>query len=254
MAREKTIPSPGPSTPPAWVRTVNRISKQLSQDLFGGPRLVKMAFMVNLHKFLSAFVVALLMLLYHNYSPAAWAYLALHGTYGFCWVMKHSAFRDARWETKVTTGGATMIFLILATYWIAPFLLISRSPGLGSGEPSYWFISICIAIYAMGLAIMIASDAQKHFTLKVRKGLIKEGMFQRVRHPNYLGEMMIYGSFALLARHWIPWLVLAFWWTAVFLPNMLTIESSLSRYPEWQAYRAATGMLLPRILKRTPKS
>ena len=67
-----------------------------------------------------------------------------------------------------------------------------------------------------------------------------------VRHPNYLGEMMIYGSFALLVWHWLPWLVLAWVWLGLFAVNMMNKEASLSRYPEWAAYRQRTGWLLPR--------
>ena len=72
-------------------------------------------------------------------------------------------------------------------------------------------------------------------------------MFKYVRHPNYLGEMMIYGSYALLVQHWIPWVILAYWWIFVFLLNMLKIEASLSRYPEWKAYKTRSGMLLPKL-------
>ena len=51
---------------------------------------------------------------------------------------------------------------------------------------------------------MIAADAQKYFTLRVKRGLITDGVHRYVRHPNYLGEMMIYGSFALMVWHWLP--------------------------------------------------
>jgi protein-S-isoprenylcysteine O-methyltransferase Ste14 len=59
--------------------------------------------------------------------------------------------------------------------------------------------------------------------------------------------MLVYGSYALLVGHWLPWAVLAWVWLGIFLPNMLLAEASLSRYPEWEAYRARTGFLLPRL-------
>lgn len=230
---------------PKWAVAVNGFNTYLSQDLLGGPKLVKIAWAINLHKFLTVFVVGLFMVLFNNYSTAAWVYLALHGTYGFCWLLKHVAFRDHKWETRVTFGGAVFLFLLLATYWIAPFLLISNVLGADRPAPSNWLLAVCIALFVLGVTIMTASDCQKNITLKYKQGLITDGMFKYVRHPNYLGEMMLYASLALLVGHWIPWVVLAYWWTTVFFVNMLIIESSLSRYPEWEAYKARTGRLLP---------
>ena len=95
---------------------------------------------------------------------------------------------------------------------------------------------------------MIAADAQKYFTLRVQRGLITDGVHAWIRHPNYLGEMMIYGSFALLVWHWFPALVLAFVWVGVFAVNMVMKEASLSRYPEWADYRKRTWWLVPFVL------
>ena len=43
-------------------------------------------------------------------------------------------------------------------------------------------------------------DAQKYYTLQNKKQLITDGMFRYIRSPNYLGEVMIYSSYALLAN------------------------------------------------------
>lgn len=230
---------------PHWARTINSFYTYLGQDLLGGPKLIKMAWVINLHKFLTAFVVVFLMIRFNNYSTAAWVYLALHGSYGFCWLLKHVTFRDPKWETRITFGGAGSVFILLVAYWVAPFLLISDVLGPNRPAPSNGLIAFCIALFTVGLMTMFAADCQKRFTLKYRRGLITEGMFKYVRHPNYLGEMMLYSAYALLVQNWIPWAVLAYFWTTLFLVNMLMIESSLSRYPEWDAYKARTGMLFP---------
>ena len=230
---------------PAWAAKMDTFNTYLSQNLLGGPKILKMAWVINLHKFLTIPVVLCLMAYYRNFSVGAWVYLGLHGSYGLCWLLKHAAFPDPKWETKTTIPAGLFVFALLATYWVAPFLLIS--PVLGSDRlpPPAWLMGMCIALYAVGLTIMGTSDCQKHFTLKVKKGLITTGMFKYVRHPNYLGEMMLYASFALLARHWIPWVVLGYWWLGVFLVNMVMIDASLSRYPEWPEYKARTTLLLP---------
>ena len=91
------------------------------------------------------------------------------------------------------------------------------------------------------------ADVQKFVTLKLQRGLITDGMFKYVRHPNYLGEMMIYGSLALLAWHWVPVLVLAYYWGTMFATNMVMKEASMSRYPEWAAYKKRSRWLVPGV-------
>jgi hypothetical protein len=50
----------------------------------------------------------------------------------------------------------------------------------------------------------------------------------------------------VLAGHWVPWLILAWVWLGVFLPNILLKEASLSRHPGWVDYRRRSGLLWPR--------
>jgi protein-S-isoprenylcysteine O-methyltransferase Ste14 len=107
------------------------------------------------------------------------------------------------------------------------------------------WLALCVLLCVVGVAVMIAADAQKTFTLRAKPGLITDGMFRYVRHPNYLGEMMIYASFAMLVQHWLPWVVLAAVWSLVFAPSLVMKEQSLSRHPGWAAYRARTKWLIP---------
>ena len=234
---------------PRWATVIDKVNTYLVIDFLGGPKSVKMAWVINLHKFLTVFVVAAFMMLFDNTSTAAWIYLALHGTYGFCWLLKHIAFADKGWESKITVGGSVVLFFLLATYWMAPYLLISDALGPNRPLAPNWLLALVISLHTFGIVIMLVSDGQKYFTLKHHSGLITEGMFKYVRHPNYVGEMMLYVAYALLVQHWLPWVVLAYWWIAIFLVNMLKIEASLSRYPTWEAYKARSGMILPKLFR-----
>ena len=69
-----------------------------------------------------------------------------------------------------------------------------------------------------------------------------------VSQPNYLGEIMIYGSFAMMVWHWLPFVVLAWIWLGIFAVNMIMKEASMSRYPEWAAYKKRTWWLIPFVL------
>jgi hypothetical protein len=220
-----------------------RVRTHLSEDLLGGPRLLKFAWVINAQKGGTLLYVLALMAFFDVWSTTAWTYAALHGSYGLVWLLKDRVFPDPNWEVRVTFGGALASWaLVLGPYWIAPTLIV-----LQQREASPATLGGATLLYVVGVVVMVGADAQKYFVLKARKGLITDGFFARVRHPNYLGEMLLYASFAVVAGHWAPWLVLAFVWSLVFLPNMLRKEASMARHPGWDAYKARSGLLLPRL-------
>jgi protein-S-isoprenylcysteine O-methyltransferase Ste14 len=235
-----------PTAAPALALKLRRWTDYLVQDLGGGPRIWKFSWVINFQKAGTFLFLGALMIGYQNTEPAAWIYLALHGGYGLVWLLKDLAFPDPNWQKRITLGGGLMAFAgVLGPYWIFGWLLIS-----GTSQPDYplpdpaWF-ALCITLCLLGCALMIAADAQKYFTLRLRRGLISDGVHRYIRHPNYLGEMMIYASFALLVWHWFPWLVLAWVWLGLFAVNMVLKEVSLSRHPGWAAYRRRSWWLLP---------
>ncbi len=203
---------------------------------------MKIKHIINLHKGFTFFVILGLMFLYQNFTIAPWVYLALHGTYGFLWLLKDKIYPDAQWEQQIPLWLSPIVFLVIGLYWVAPFLLISSG-----SEPAPPLIAFAIAINIIGVFLHYGSDAQKYFTLKYRQGLITEGFFTRCRNTNYLGEIFIYTGFALLAQHWLPFLILGLFVAAVFLPNMRKKDTSLSRYPEFEAYKANSGLILPQL-------
>lgn len=242
-----------PAAAPAWAARLRVVNDRMMFELLGGPRPWKLSWVINFQKAGTFPVLALLMWHYSATtpaatSPAAWVYLALHGSYGMVWLLKDLAFPDPAWQRRATIGGGLVTLTVLVLYWSFGWLLIS-----GTAQPSYplpdmpWF-TLCISLCILGCSLMIAADAQKYFTLRVRRGLITDGVHRYVRHPNYLGEMMVYGSFALLVWHWWPVVVLAVVWGGLFATNMVMKEASLSRYPGWADYRRRSWWLVPYLL------
>jgi protein-S-isoprenylcysteine O-methyltransferase Ste14 len=237
---------------PAWALRLRRFNDWMLFDIGGGPRPLKLATVINLQKAGSFPFLALLMWHYSGTTPAAtstaaWLYLAMHGSYGLTWLLKDRLFPDPNWQRRATVGSCVVGAFGLGLYWLAGWLLIS-----GTVVPRYplpegaWFC-LCVSLCILGCVTMMAADVQKFVTLRLRRGLITDGMFRWVRHPNYLGEMMVYGSLALMVWHWIPAAVLAYYWLALFATNMAMKEASMSRYPEWAAYRSQTWWLVPGI-------
>lgn len=251
MMKNTTTPInlPANRAAPAWATWMRRFTDYCSQDFLGGPRPWKFSWVINFQKTGTFFFLGFLMWLYQNQSPAAWVFLAMHGTYGLVWFLKDMAFPDPSWQKRITIGGGINAFLmVLGPYWLFGWLLVS-----GVSKPDYplpefaWF-SLCISVCMFGSVLMIAADAQKFFTLRVTRGLITDGVHRYIRHPNYLGEMMIYGSFAMMAWHWLPVLVLAWVWLGLFAVNMVLKEASMARYPEWAAYKKRSWWLVPFVL------
>ena len=204
--------------------------------------MVTVNWIINAHKILVTPIVLAMMWYFHNWSPAAFIYLGLHGTYTLLWLVKQSVFADKRFAQPIPLRiGINSIFLPLMAYMIGPYLLISNHT-----VPPSWVFALAPFLTISGVFLHYVSDAQKFFVLQMRKGLIEDGLFARTRNPNYLGEVLIYGGFALASWHWAPVVVLAAWFT-FFLRNMRRKDESMSRHPEFAAYKERTGMFLPSL-------
>lgn len=227
-------------TMPGWASLALRIVDGLSFDA-PGRKVLKVYHAVNFHKIVTAFLVFGMMYWYGNWSTAAWVYVALHGIYGYCWLIKDFGFRDHQLEAGISLAGTVGLYIgLIGLYWIIPWLFISRHV-----QPDNLDLFFAICLHTLGVVIMIAADCQRHFTLKYRKGLITDGMFRYTRNPNYLGEVMLYSSYAYLAEHWLAWVLIAYMTVFAFLPRLYRKDVSLSRHSGWREYKSQTGLLIP---------
>ena len=198
--------------------------------------------LINLHKGMTAFVVLGLMFFYNNFTIAPLVYLALHGTYGLLWLLKEKIFPDPYFKENINFLTSVTGFIFLGSYWIAPYILISSQKSV----PDF-IIAASISINIIGVFLHFASDTQKYFSLKLKKDLIKEGFFKNVRNTNYLGEILIYLSFAILSMSFIPFAILAIFFFVVFLPRMIKKDKSLTKYASFEDYKKKTGLILPKF-------
>jgi protein-S-isoprenylcysteine O-methyltransferase Ste14 len=226
---------------PAWALFLYEVTERLL-EFGGGPRIATLQWAVNFHKIVTAFLIYGMMVHYDNYSMAAWVFLGLHGTYGYTWLIKDLAFPNAAFvKQRLTIFGIAYLYGgLIAWYWLMPWLLISRHI-----EPTGVVVFLAVAIHTLGVTLMATADVQKNLTMRFRKGLFTDGVCTYTRNPNYLGEIMIYGAYALLASHWLAWAILAYACVFMFLPRMLVKDASISRHPGWAVYKARSGLLIP---------
>jgi steroid 5-alpha reductase family enzyme len=206
---------------------------------------MKMKIYINIFKGLTGIFVLLMMTYFNAWkNQTAWVYLGLHGAYGIVWVFKSKFFPDRNWERQIRWFIGVGIWLALACYLIAPWMLISKSvqqPG--------WFLFLCIALFVIGIFLHVASDMQKFTALKMQpEHLITDGLFKRLRNPNYFGELLVYGSLALLSSHWAPFLILGLYLILYWIPNMLRKDQSLSRYDGFDEYKQGSKLFIPYVI------
>jgi steroid 5-alpha reductase family enzyme len=133
-----------------------------------------------------------------------------------------------------------------------PFYYISRDTA-----PLGWWTLLAVAVYVAGTAFHAGGDWQKHrFKSRpdTRGQLLRTGLWSLSRHPNYLGDFLIYLSFALLARHpyaWIaPALNLAQYLFDAIPKNELWASQKYG--DAWESYRRSTPMFVP--VRLSPRS
>ena len=72
-------------------------------------------------------------------------------------------------------------------------------------------------------------------------------MFSKIRNINYLGELLIYLGFSLLAMHWAPIIALISFMIIIWIPNMIKKDKSLSKYENFEDYKKHTNIFFPFI-------
>ena len=135
---------------------------------------MKIKYPINFHKGFTAGFVLCLMFVFDNFTTGAWVYLALHGSYGFLWLMKDRLYPDKKWEEDVSIPYAVLVFVALGMYWIAPYILISQHK-----IPGDMIIAVAVALNMFWVGFHFGSDGPKYFTLQDRAGLVKKGLFTR---------------------------------------------------------------------------
>ena len=206
---------------------------------------MKQKYFIDSHKGITFLAILAMMAWYGRWENAtAWVYLALHGTYGWLWVLKSRIFPDKQWEQPCSIWYGLYIWAGLSLYWIAPYLITRYDL-----HAPAWLLGLSISMYIMGVFLHFGADMQKHTALMMTPGqLIHTGFFKYTRNPNYLGELLIYLGFSILAMHWAPLAAIGLFIVVIWVPNMIKKDRSLSRYEQFEHYKRRTKLLIPFIL------
>jgi steroid 5-alpha reductase family enzyme len=183
---------------------------------------------------------------------------------GWYMTARHTGEEDARYRVMREAAGADwpmrslfMVFWLQAVIqWLAssPALTVA----LGAPQPMDGLplavTSLGMLLFAAGFALEIAADAAvRRFKADPanRGKLLTSGLHARIRHPNYLGEIILQAGFALIAfgLTFDPLAVLGpalMIGLIIRLSGVPMLEAQLRTRPGFDAWASQTGALLPR--------
>jgi len=190
------------------------------------------------------FYILSLMFYFNTFSTAMFYYLILHGSYGCLWVLKDQVFPDNHFQRKVTLPSVMVAYVVMGLYCVPAYRLASNKD---LQNISFERFFCCLVIYLFGVVTMLLADSQKHYTLKYKKGLIADGMFKYTRNPNYLGEMMIYGSFVLLINDCCSYACVLWVWPTIFAALIYRKEISFRLKDGYEEYAERSLFVIPKI-------
>lgn len=168
---------------------------------------------------------------------------------------------DSRFDRIKPHAGTFLFTWSLQGLWVlitagCALAAISGASERPAGLPE----AVGLALWLAGFAIEVVADRQKR-TFRRSHGsdrFIASGLWARSRHPNYFGEILLWCGIALMAAPALAgwqWLTLV---SPLFVFLLLTrvsgvplLERKADRRwgndPEWQAYKANTPVLVPRL-------
>ena len=242
--------------PSKWVLTLNKINDYLMTSVGCGPKILQTRHGINAHKVPISIAYLLIMFFYDldftsELGHRACLLLTVHGIYGILWLYKDRHFPDANWSKPATVGSVLLLFFGLFFYYTPMLFLVSGYVPQLRIFDHVAFIYVGLVFYIFGIFFHYTSDCQKYFQLKYQnpRDLISEGMFYYTRSPNYLGEILIYLGFVFLSAHLVPFLCFVPLWLQLFVPNIITKDVSISRYPNYETYKSNTWILLPKFYR-----
>src|SRR5579885_2718039 len=110
-------------------------------------------------------------------------------------------------------------------------------------RPSLAAIVVGCVVVALGLAVRAVASGQ----LRKNEALATSGPYSYTRNPLYLGSILIAIGFAVAARSVWVWIVLAVFFSAVYIPVIRDEEAFLrSKFPDFELYARRVPRILPR--------
>lgn len=182
---------------------------------------------------------------------------------GFLFLRIHHAGKDGRFDQLKTSPVRFLVPWTLQGLWVFLTLnvVIVINSQSGSAPPLGIWDGIGLALWILGFGIEVVADSQKtafNANPENEGKWIDEGLWSRSRHPNYLGEILLWTGIAIFGVACFEGLEMVSWISPIFVYLLLTKVSGVpildrralenwGEDPDYQRYRENTPVLFPRI-------
>ena len=181
----------------------------------------------------------------------------------FLFLRIHHAGKDGRFDQLKTSPVRFLVPWTLQGLWVFLTLnvVIVINSQSGYAPPLGIWDGIGLALWILGFGIEVVADSQKtafNSNPENEGKWIDEGLWSRSRHPNYLGEILLWTGIAFFGVACFQGLEMVSWISPVFVYLLLTRISgiplldrrALAKWgddPEYQKYRENTPALFFRL-------
>jgi protein-S-isoprenylcysteine O-methyltransferase Ste14 len=163
--------------------------------------------------------------------------------------------RQKRERTIDTSSDKGSIWVLIFSIFIG-YALSFCLGATTLGRIHYWnaFFVAGVLLVATGLYIRVSSilTLKKHFTYTVatiqRHELIETGIYRNIRHPGYLGQLIIFLGIAISMSNWLSVLGMMLPVTTGFLYRISVEEKFMQEQlgQKYVEYKRRTNRLIPK--------
>ena len=169
-------------------------------------------------------------------------------------VFRQAGQRTQGRDTRDDRGSLALLYACITLgYSIAIPVSFSRYGRLDWGRP-YWLVC---GVLLIGAGLWIRRSAVRtlgpFFTCEVgveaHQPLVDAGLYRRIRHPGYLGQLLVFLGIGLALVNWISVVSLFLPVLVAFSRRMAVEEKLLQKHfgAQYDGYRARTRRLIPGI-------
>ena len=185
----------------------------------------------------------------------------------FLYLRIHRTGKDGRFDRLKTSPIRFLVPWTIQGLWVFLTMIVvivinsqaSSAPELGSWD------AIGLLIWLLGFSIEVIADNQKsafNANSENQGKWIDSGLWSYSRHPNYLGEIMLWTGIACFGISCFSGMERLAWISPIFIYLLLTKISGVpildrrglekwGDQPEYHKYREETPTLLPRLTRKS---